>query len=84
VKTAASKVIENLKKAVIAETHLGKEVENSYGLTIWYPETAHKYHLHRKSYEKLAMTKKFSNWNNFLNNYHRTRGPSHSLRRGKF
>jgi hypothetical protein len=84
VKTSASKVIENLKKAVIAETHLGKEVQNSHGLTIWFPETAHKYHLHRKSYEKLAMTKKFNNWNNFLNNYHRTRAPSHALRRGKF
>ena len=84
VKTAAGKVTENLKKAVIAETHLGKQVENSHGLTIWYPETAHKYHLHRKSYEKLAMTKKFKDWNNFLNNYHRTSRPSHALRRGKF
>ncbi|HEY9386685.1 MAG TPA: clostripain-related cysteine peptidase [Nitrososphaeraceae archaeon] len=82
VKTTASGVIKNLKKAILAEINLGDDVENSHGLTIWFPETAHKYHINKKSYESLAMTRMFGSWNKFLNTYHRSKG--RDLKRGEF
>jgi hypothetical protein len=68
--SAAKKVQKDLKPAVIAEAHLGEEVQHSYGLTIWFPETSHKYHLHKPAYIRLMMTKKYPEWNKFLLKYH--------------
>ena len=68
--SAAKKVQKDLKQAVIAEAHLGEEVQHSYGLTIWFPETSHKYHLHKPAYIRLMMTKKYPEWNRFLLKYH--------------
>jgi hypothetical protein len=68
--SAAKKVQKDLKPAVIAEAHLGEEVHHSYGLTIWFPETSHKYHLHKPAYIRLMMTKKYPEWNKFLLKYH--------------
>jgi hypothetical protein len=68
--SAAKKVQKDLKQAVIAEAHLGEEVHHSYGLTIWFPETSHKYHLHKPAYIRLMMTKKYPEWNKFLLKYH--------------
>ena len=70
VKQYASETVSNLKKAVKAEVHLGGDVKHSHGLTIWLPETEHKYRDNRKAYELLAMTKKFKGWNQFLATYH--------------
>jgi cysteine peptidase C11 family protein len=70
VKQFASETISNLKKAVMAEAHLGDEVKHSHGLTIWLPETESKYRNNRKAYELLAMTKKYKGWNQFLATYH--------------
>jgi hypothetical protein len=82
VKITAGEVIKNLKHAVLAEIKLGEDVENSHGLAIWFPETAHRYHINRKSYERLSLTREFVNWNRFLNTYHRSKG--HDLKRGEF
>jgi hypothetical protein len=68
--SAAKKVQKDLKQAVIAEAHLGEDVQHSYGLTIWFPETSHKYHLHKPAYNRLLMTKKYPEWNKFLLKYH--------------
>ena len=68
--SAAKKTLEDLKQAVVAQGHLGEDVQHSYGLTIWFPETSHKYHLHKPAYTKLMMTKRYPEWNKFLSKYH--------------
>ncbi|HJS63364.1 MAG TPA: clostripain-related cysteine peptidase [Nitrososphaeraceae archaeon] len=81
--SAAKNVQRDLKKVVIAEAHLGEEVKNSYGLTIWFPETAHKYHAHKLVYNKLLMTKKYPEWTKFLAKYHPAKPKGKELKRSK-
>lgn len=78
---AASDVLAELKKIVVAEVHLGDDVKWSHGLTIWFPETADKYHNHRAAYRKLAMTKRYKKWNGFLAKYHPRRPREITLER---
>jgi len=71
VQKTAEEVLKILKKAVVANIHYGNNVKYSSGLTIWFPETQHKYQRHLRAYKMLIMTKKFPNWNKFLGSYHK-------------
>jgi hypothetical protein len=70
VKSDAKEVSTNLKDTILGEIHYGSSVENSYGLTIWLPETLDKYHRHKMVYRDLSMTKKYPGWDKFLSQYH--------------
>jgi hypothetical protein len=81
IKEAADKVLNNLEHAVIANIFHGSQVEHSHGLTIWFPESQHKYKMHKEKYMALSMTKECKNWNEFLAAYHTERPGGLQIRR---
>lgn len=58
--------LNNLKKVVVSNVHLGDGVKNSNGITIWFPENYLKYQNYKSTYEELSYTKKYDGWNKLL------------------
>jgi hypothetical protein len=70
VASLATDVLRSLNKVVFRNIYLGDEVKNSSGLTIWFPENKRKYLTHARMYKDLSFTKKYKEWNNFLNKFY--------------
>ncbi|MEW6043662.1 MAG: clostripain-related cysteine peptidase [Thermoproteota archaeon] len=67
----ANALLQTLKTVIVANKFEGSDVRYSHGVTIWFPETQHKFRHHRDPYQELSFTKKYPNWMKFLSKYHR-------------
>jgi hypothetical protein len=70
VKRTAIELLQALKTTVVANLSHGDVVKYSNGITIWFPESQHKFKQHRRPYKSLSFTKKYPNWVKFLSKYH--------------
>lgn len=78
----ANELLLSLKDVVVENKTHGKEVKYSTGITIWFPESQHKFKQHERPYKTLSFTKKYSNWMKFLSEYHiETRLQKRSIRK---
>ena len=82
VRRTADVLLRALKSAVVENKFHGDVVKYSNGVTIWFPESQHKFRQHRHPYNKLSFTKKYPNWMKFLAKYHQeTRLQKRSIRK---
>jgi hypothetical protein len=70
IRTAARDTIDATLKCVVVSKCNGKAVENSNGLSIWFPAETNLYHNYRSKYLELKCNAKSFGWVDFLDLYH--------------
>jgi hypothetical protein len=65
----ADAVIQTVSECVIANGKIGPDVENSHGLSVWFPTSTSQYSQYRAKYLMLKCNKPSSGWVTFLDAY---------------